>query len=104
MPAHPALFVRRVLFDRYGCFRTDYRIAGDFEFVARIFSQPGISHQHLPESLVLMQMGGVSTSGWKATLLLNREILRACRTNRIQTNWVKILLRYPLKVIEFIRT
>lgn len=103
MPAHPALFVRRDLFERYGTFRTDYRIAGDFEFVARVFKQPELRHRHLPESLVRMQMGGASTSGWRATLQLNREMMRACRANAIPTNWFKLLLRYPLKALEFFR-
>jgi glycosyltransferase involved in cell wall biosynthesis len=103
MPAHPALFVRRTLFEKYGLFRTDYRIAGDFEFVARVFKQPDLRHRHLPESLVRMQMGGASTSGWRATLQLNREMMRACQSNNIPTNWLKLLLRYPLKALEFFR-
>ena len=103
MPAHPALFVRRALFERYGAFRTDYRIAGDFEFIARVFRHPELRHRHLPESLVRMQLGGVSTSGWRATLQLNREMMRACQANAIPTNWVKMLLRYPVKALEFFR-
>lgn len=104
MPAHPALFVRRTLFERYGMFRTDYRIAGDFEFIARVFKHPELRHRHLPKSLVCMQMGGISTSGWRATLQLNREMMRACRANAIPTNWLKMLVRYPLKALEFFRT
>lgn len=103
MPAHPALFVRKALFERYGVFRTDYRIAGDFEFIARVFKHPELRHRHLPESLVCMQLGGISTSGWRATLQLNREMMRACRANSIPTNWVKMLLRYPVKALEFFR-
>lgn len=103
MPAHPALFVRRVLFERYGMFRTDYRIAGDFEFIVRVFKHSELRHRHLPESLVCMQMGGISTSGWRSTLQLNREMMRACQSNSIPTNWSKLLLRYPLKVLEFFR-
>lgn len=104
MPAHPALFVRRSLFERYGMFHTDYLIAGDFEFIARVFRHLELRHRHLPESLVRMQMGGASTSGWRATLLLNREMMRACRANAIPTNWLKMLARYPLKALEFFRT
>jgi hypothetical protein len=50
-----------------------------------------------------MQLGGISTSGWRATLQLNREMMRACRENAISTNWVKMLLRYPVKALEFLR-
>lgn len=104
MPAHPALFVRKALFDRFGGFCTDYLIAGDFEFIARVFKHPELRHRHLPESLVRMQMGGISTSGWKATLQLNQEMMRACRANSIPSNWLKMLLRYPFKILEFFRT
>lgn len=103
MPAHPALFVRRALFERFGSFRTDYRIAGDFEFIARVFQHRELRHRHWPEVLVRMQMGGVSTSGWRATVLLNREMMRACRANAIPTGWLRMLSRYPLKMLEFLR-
>jgi glycosyltransferase involved in cell wall biosynthesis len=103
MPAHPALFVRRALFDSYGMFRTDYRVAGDFEFIVRVFKHSELRHRHLGESLVCMQLGGISTSGWRATLQINREMMRACRENSIPTNWLKMLLRYPLKILEFFR-
>jgi len=104
MPAHPALFVRRDLFKRFGEFRTEYKIAGDFEFVARVFKNSELRHRHLSESMVRMQLGGASTSGWRATLTLNREMIRACRSNDISTNWFKLLVRYPLKAVELFRT
>jgi glycosyltransferase involved in cell wall biosynthesis len=102
MPAHPALFVRREVFERVGGFRTDYRIAGDFEFVARAFGKGELRYRHIPEVLVRMQSGGISTGGWRNTLLLNREVLRACRENGISTNLAKILSKYVLKVLEYI--
>lgn len=101
MPAHPALFMRREVFRRVGQFRIDYRIAGDFEFIARAFKDDGLRYRHLPDILVMMRTGGVSTSGWRNTLTLNREVLRACRENGISTNLMKILSKYPAKLLEF---
>ncbi|MDB5850447.1 MAG: hypothetical protein JWP29_4199 [Rhodoferax sp.] len=103
MPAHPALFVRRGVFDRAGMFKTDYHIAGDFEWVARAFHSGKLRSQHVPEVLVHMQAGGVSTRGWRNTVLLNREVMRACRDNGIATNWFKILSKYPAKLLEYVR-
>jgi glycosyltransferase involved in cell wall biosynthesis len=103
MPAHPAMFVRREVFERVGPFRTDYRIAGDFEFIARAFWPGKLRYRHLPEVLVRMRTGGVSTGGLRNTILLNREVLRACRENGIPTNLVKILSKYPAKFAEFLR-
>ncbi len=103
MPAHPALFLKREVFERYGGFRPDYRIAGDFELVARIFHPGELSYKHIPEVLVRMRTGGVSTGGLRSTLLLNQEVLRACRENGINSNWLKILSKYPTKLLEFLR-
>ena len=104
MPAHPALFVRRDVFRKVGLFRTDYRIAGDFEWIARAFRPLSLHYWYHPEVLVHMRTGGISTGGWRNTLLLNREVMRACRENDIPTNWFKILSKYPAKIMEFIRT
>ncbi|MDR2365316.1 MAG: glycosyltransferase [Zoogloeaceae bacterium] len=103
MPAHPTLFLRRELFERYGLYRTDFRISGDYELIARIFKEGKLKYRYLPEVLVRMRTGGVSTSGWRNTLLLNREVLRACSENGIKTNWFKLLSKYPLKALEFLR-
>jgi len=102
MPAHPALFLRRRVYESYGLFRTDYRIAGDFEYCARIFHGNTLVYRSLPETLVRMRTGGISTSGWRNTLLLNREVLRACRENGIDTNILKIFSKYPAKLLEFL--
>lgn len=104
MPAHPALFFHRRVFERLGGYRTDYRIAGDFEFIARAFHSTGLRYRYLPEVLVKMRMGGVSTRGLRNTLLLNREVLKACRENGIYTNPLMILSKYPLKLLELVRS
>lgn len=101
MPAHPALFLRKRVFDHFGAFRPDYRIAGDFEFIARAFHGGTLKYRHVPDVFVRMSTGGVSTGGWRNTLLLNREVLRACRENGIRTNMLKILSKYPAKLLEF---
>ncbi len=103
MPAHPALFCSRALVQRVGQFKTDYRIAGDYEFIVRAFYGHEVRYRHVPEVLVKMQMGGVSTSGFGAKLRLNREVLRACRENGIRTNIIKILSKYPAKILELLR-
>lgn len=102
MPAHPALFLKRQVFERYGGFRPDYCIAGDFELVARIFHSGELSYRHAPEVLVRMRTGGVSTGGLRNTILLNREVLRACRENGIDSNWLKLLSKYPVKLLEYL--
>lgn len=103
MPAHPALFMRREIYQNLNGFKSDYRIAGDFEFVARAFTTCQLRYEYVPEVLVEMQIGGTSTaSGIKGRILHNKELLRACRENGIATNVFKILSRYPLKARELL--
>jgi len=101
MPAHPSLFLRRRVYAQFGNFKSDYRIAGDFELVARIFHGRTLRYRHVPEVWVRMRTGGISTGGWRNTWLLNQEVLRACRENGISTSLPRILLKYPVKLLEF---
>ena len=103
IPAHPALFLSGAVVQRVGRFKTNYRIAGDYEFIVRAFHGHEVRYRHLPEVLVNMQTGGASTAGFGAKLRLNREVLRACRENGLQTNIVKILSKYPAKILELLR-
>jgi glycosyltransferase involved in cell wall biosynthesis len=100
MPAHPALFLNKSVVQRVGRFKTEYRIAGDFDYIARAFYGHDLRYQHLPEVLVHMLTGGASTAGWRSKVLLNKEVLKACRENGIDTNILKILSKYPLKLLE----
>ncbi len=100
MPAHPAMFMTREAYDRAGGYATDYKIASDYEFVARTFGKMGMSYTYIPEIFVMMQMGGISTAGVGARLQLSRETVRACRENGIQTNLAKVMTKYFFKVLE----
>jgi glycosyltransferase involved in cell wall biosynthesis len=100
MPAHPGLFLRSQLVRRVGYFKPDYKIAGDFEYIIRVFYSQHAQYKHYPEVLVRMQTGGVSDRGWQSKILLNKEMLRACRENGIKTNLFKLMSRYPLKLLE----
>jgi glycosyltransferase involved in cell wall biosynthesis len=100
MPAHPSLFFHRRVYEKYGSFKIDYKIAADYEFVARVFRENILKYIYLPEVLVHMKMGGLSTGGLLSSVVLNREVLRACRENNIPTNIFKILSKYPTKLFD----
>ena len=101
MPAHPTLYVKRSVFEQYGGFKTDYTIAADFEFVARIFGKYGLHAKYVPEVWVKMRRGGISTKSLKSNWVISKEIVRACKENDISTNILKVLFKYPLKLLEY---
>jgi hypothetical protein len=95
--------LRRRVFEKYGLYKINYKIAGDMDFVARIFKSGNLQSKYIPKIMVRMRIGGVSTGGVINTILLNREVLRALRENGIKTNIIKLLSKYPLKILEFFR-
>lgn len=70
--AHPGLLHRRDLFSRYGNFGTDYKIAGDYEFLLRL--GPTTKSLFVDQVTVRMAAGGMSHRRWRTTL---REVWRA---------------------------
>jgi glycosyltransferase involved in cell wall biosynthesis len=103
MPAHPTLFLRKAVYEKYGYFKTDYRIAADFEFAVRIFKDYNISYYYIPKIMVKMRIGGASTKNLKSNWVLNLEVLRACRENGLKTNLFKIYSKYPQKILGLIK-
>ena len=102
MPAHPSLYVRRERYNEAGLYSTSYKIASDFDMVLRLFSLPNFKSVYLPFEFVKMRLGGVSTSGIKSNILLNKEILQSCRANHVHSSWLRILSKYPKKLLGFI--
>lgn len=103
MPAHPTFMVRRSLYQRHGGFRLNYRIAADFEMIVRLLHGTGATYAYLPEVIVKMRIGGISTASLSNIWRLNNEIVRACRANGLQTSLGRVLLKTPAKLLELLR-
>lgn len=99
MMPHPGVYIRRGVFARLGGYRLGYRISADFELMTRYFVKGGVRAAYLPRSLVRMLPGGMSTSGLKAMVVLNRENVRALRENGIYSNFLMMLPKYFYKVL-----
>lgn len=102
MPAHPTFFAKKTVYEKSGSFSLDYKIAADFEMLVRMLAVKNTSYAYLPKPIVRMRAGGISTAGLNHSLLLNREIVKACRANGINTNLAKVLLKIPIKLMELV--
>lgn len=99
MPAHPTFFVKREIYDKYGVFRTDLKVAADFDLMARFLFKYKISYNYMQEVIVKMRTGGASTSLFNIIFTNNKEVMKACKENNIDTNWIKVLSKYPKKIL-----
>ena len=102
MVPHPSFYVRRECFEKLGGYSLDYRICADFELELRYLYLAKLKAAYLPECVVVMRMGGMSTSGWRSNLVINREDLRALRSHGIWSCMPLIYLKYLFKVWGFI--
>lgn len=100
MPAHPSWYCRRGLYERYGGFDCDFRIAADFENLLRLIFINRISTCYLPLDCVTMRTGGASSSGMTSHRRILKEHLRAYRKNGIYSNMLFEGFRYSFKVAE----
>jgi len=102
MVPHPSFYVRRECFDRLGGYSLDYRICADFELELRYLYLAKLKAAYLPECVVVMRMGGASTSGWRSNVEINREDLRALRSHGIWSCLPLIYLKYLFKIWGFV--
>lgn len=103
MPPHPASFLRRSVYERTGPYATDLRISSDYELFVKALLVHRLPYSRVDRVLVRMRAGGLSTSGPRNSLLLNREIVTACRRNGIYTSLPLVLLKIPFKLAELFK-
>lgn len=103
MPAHPSFYLKKERFEQLGLYKTDYKIAADFEFLLRAIYKNNIRIQYLPIDMVTMRTGGASTSGLESYKRIMKEHLRAFRENDIYNNAFMLSLRYPYKIWELVK-
>ena len=82
--------------------KTNYKIAADYELLVRFLYVHRLKSKYLPLDFMKMRTGGASTASIKSNILLNEEIVRACKENGIWTCYPLLLLKYLVKVFELI--
>lgn len=92
MPPHPALFVRRALFDRHGGFRLDLGSAADYELMVRFLVRERLRTVYVPNLWVAMRAGGASNTSLRGRLRANRMDRRAWTVNGLRPSpWFRFL-------------
>lgn len=61
--AHPSVYVPKTLYDQFGVFRTDLKIASDYDILVRFFVNK-VEFVQTDEVLMNMNLGGISHTRW----------------------------------------
>ena len=102
MPAHPAIFFKKELFDKFGFYQLDFTIGADYELITRFFLKHKISWKFSNITTTSMLIGGLSSSGLSSYQLISKEIKKALSRNDIKFSYLKVQLRGFWKIIGFL--
>ncbi len=102
MPPHTGSFYKKEIFKNYGYYKKNYKIAGDFEHLLRLIVVKEIKFKILNFIVTRMKAGGLSGKNFNSFLIINKEILKSLRYHNIKANLLKILLRVPPKIFQYI--
>ncbi|HHQ4645144.1 TPA: glycosyltransferase family 2 protein [Aeromonas veronii] len=101
MLPHPTFYAKKYIYNNYGLYKLNYRVAADFEFIARCVTN-NITLHRVPSITVKMREGGISSSGILWRIHQNIEIVRACKENGIGTNIFFVALKLPYKLFSLL--
>ena len=104
MPPHPAFFVRREVYEKYGLFNLELGSAADYEIMLRFLVKHDVTAAYIPEVLVKMRTGGVSNVSVKNRLAANRMDRKAWQKNGLKpypwTLWMKPMRKVGQWVVK----
>lgn len=103
MPPHPTLFVRREVFENYGLYRTDMKIAADYEMILRLFYKYKITSHYLPITTYCMTIGGASNKSLRNIFIKSSEDYRAMKMQVIAFPMKTLFMKNVRKLPQFFR-
>lgn len=103
MPGHPTLFLKREIYEKYGLYNPEYKIAADYEFMVRFLKDRENRLAYRPETIIRMFYGGASNSSLRSYLLSLEEGHRALKENGIKGASVIDIFRTCRVLWQFVK-
>lgn len=102
MPGHPTLFLKREIYEKYGLYNPEYKIAADYEFMIRFLKDRENKLAYLPRTIIRMYYGGTSTCDTGSYLKSLKEGHRALKDNGVNGAFLIDFLRTCRVLLQFI--
>jgi glycosyltransferase involved in cell wall biosynthesis len=102
MPPHPAFFVKKEMYNRYGVFNTSLRSAADYELMLRLIHKHKIKLAYLPQYIVKMRTGGQSNASIANRVKANKEDRKAWELNGLKPYFFTLTLKPLRKIFQFL--
>ena len=102
MPPHPAFFVRRDVYEKFGNYTLLLKSAADYEFMLRVIHKHKIKLAYLHEIIVKMRVGGKSNVSVLNRIKANREDRQAWKMNSLKPGAFTLLRKPFSKIGQFL--
>ncbi len=102
VPPHPALFLRRRVYDEAGLFELKFKLTSDYEFMLRIFKKYNFKSKYINRIMVKMRLGGATNKSIANIVKGNIEILKAWKKNELHPPFYLMLVRVVKRLIQFV--
>ena len=102
MPPHPTLFIRKEIYVKFGSYRTDMKIASDYDMILRLLYKHKITSYYLPVTTYLMTIGGASNKSPGNIIQKSKEDFRAMKLNGIPFPLFTLLIKNLRKLPQFL--
>ena len=99
MTPHLSTYIKKDLYDKYGGFRDDFKIAADYELMLRFIYKYNAKIKYLPKVIAKMRAGGVSNSSFKNIAISNYEVYKSWKVNNLSISPI-IMIQKPLSKIK----
>ena len=99
---HPAFFIRKPIYDKFGLYSTHFKISGDYDLILRLLYKNQISTRYIPEVLVKMRTGGASNGNLGKNIEVNREDYQAWKNNKISPYFFTLCLKPFRKLGQYL--
>lgn len=102
-PAHPTFFVKKEVYEKYGLFNLDFKLAADFELMLRFLEKYNISSSHIKKPIVRMRLGGATSKNIQNIIKQNFECYNAFKENNIKVSPLYPIFRLVPKIKQFFK-
>ncbi len=99
-PAHPSFYCKKSIYDKYGYFDIEFKVAADFENMLRFIYINKIKTKYLNFDFVTMRTGGASTNGLQSHRRIISDHYHAFKKHGLVSGYILDFVRYPFKLIE----
>ena len=101
-PSHQSIYFKSSVFDQYGNYNENYKIAADYELLLRVLLVHKLKAKRLDMFLLKFHLGGASSKNIMSVVESNYECFNAWKNNNLTIPFYTLPLKIIKKIIQII--